>query len=400
MSVPEAAQELRAGHMLLLYGSSLEDHSVLCQAAQFVNRQTLEQAAVASEHRFCIALAGTRMEALHIAAYTPGDGSSPVTGEVVSVIVECAHEWQTPSPIDDRLSTIRSLVDPLTRPEHLCSPGSVIVQRACAGGTTTRLGYTEAAVDLMNIAGLEPGAFLCEVSMTADADHVQRVTENIPYLPCGSISVESIARYRREHRVSAITETELPTAEGIFRLRHYQELASGLPYLVLFLGDLRDRQQPPPLIRLHSACMTGDIFGSQRCDCQPQLHAALRAIAREQRGVLIYLPQEGRGIGISAKLQAYLLQEQGYDTLQANERLGYPVDARVYDSAIEILLEMGLQHIRLMTNNPQKIQALEESGIMVERVPLETPPTSSNAFYLQTKFHSLGHLLTVTTTPP
>jgi len=202
-------------------------------------------------------------------------------------------------------------------------------------------------------------------------------------------------KQQRERLVSYITETHLPTAEATFRLRHYQEIETGLPYLALTLGDLRNEQLRPPLLRLHSACMTGDIFGSQRCDCQAQLHTALHAIASEKRGVLLYLPQEGRGIGLAAKLQAYVLQDQGYDTLEANEKLGYPVDARSYDSAVEILHDLGLRQVRLLTNNPRKLQAVAEGGIGVERVPLEILPTSTNAFYLRTKHQQMGHMLSI-----
>ena len=173
---------------------------------------------------------------------------------------------------------------------------------------------------------------------------------------------------------------------------HYREIASGLDYLALLLGEVRE--DTPTLLRLHSACMTGDLFGSQRCDCQAQLHAAMRAIAAEGHGALLYLPQEGRGIGLAAKLQAYGLQEQGYDTVEANEHLGYPADARNYQSAVEILRDLGITSARLLTNNPAKIQALHEHGINVERMPLETSPTGNNRYYLQTKRQRFGHLFT------
>ncbi|QBD83328.1 GTP cyclohydrolase II [Ktedonosporobacter rubrisoli] len=206
------------------------------------------------------------------------------------------------------------------------------------------------------------------------------------------MTVDAVARYRQEHRVSFITETHLPTSLATFQLRHYQEVATGLPYLALLLGDMH-QEGNVPLLRLHSACATGDIFGSQRCDCQAQLHAAMVEIAREGRGVLLYLPQEGRGIGLGGKLQAYALQEQGFDTIEANELLGYPADARDYSTALEILRDLGLQRVRLLTNNPDKLQALQAGGIQAKRVPLEITPGASNLDYLQTKQRRFGHML-------
>jgi len=193
--------------------------------------------------------------------------------------------------------------------------------------------------------------------------------------------------------IRLLSETQLPTQEALFRLRYYEESATGEAYLALLLGDLAQSQDGPPLVRLHSSCTTGDIFGSQRCDCQAQMHSAMRAIAQEGRGMLLYLPQEGRGIGLAGKLQAYTLQEQGYDTVDANQHLGYPIDARDYTTAIAILQEMQITQVRMLTNNPDKIEALQTHGIRVERVPLEIPPTASNFFYLQTKRERMGHLL-------
>ena len=204
----------------------------------------------------------------------------------------------------------------------------------------------------------------------------------------------TVADAASKQRLNFMTETQLPTAEALFRLLHFQEIETGLPYLALLLGDLLDCQQQPPLLRLHSACTTGDIFGSQRCDCQAQMHEALHIIASEGRGLFVYLPQEGRGIGLTGKLQAYVLQEQGYDTVEANERLGYPIDARNYAGAIEILRAFGITHARLMTNNPDKMNALQSSGITIQRVPLEIAPTTNNLHYLRTKQQRMGHQLT------
>lgn len=390
LSVAEAAQELRMGHTVIIQGSLFEVDDVLCQAAQHSNREFIHLATKSTDTYLSMALAGERMEALHL-SFTHGDHatSPPDTALTVRIKAYTRGGISTSLYIDECIRTIHTLVDPRTQPEDIEQPGKIMIERALAGGTLKRTGYSEAAVDLMRIAGLEPGAVLCRVPQQKDTTREQDTfdEEEQP----GIISVDAIARYRREHRLSFISQVQLPTHEALFQMHHYQEIDTGLPYLALVLGDMQSSQQAP-LVRIHSACMTGDIFGSQRCDCQAQLHAALHTISTEGRGVLLYLPQEGRGIGLSAKLQAYVLQEQGYDTIEANERLGYAADARTFESAIEILLEMGLRNVRLMTNNPQKIQALEEGGITVERIALEIPSTENNAFYLQTKHERFGHL--------
>jgi 3,4-dihydroxy 2-butanone 4-phosphate synthase/GTP cyclohydrolase II len=244
----------------------------------------------------------------------------------------------------------------------------------------------------MRVAGMEPGAVICEIlGEDGEAARGQMLLDIAHGWDIGMLSVDAIARYRLNQRVSLISETQLPTSEATFKLLHYREIDTGLDYLALLLGDIH--AHPQTLLRLHSACTTGDIFGSQRCDCQAQMHAAMRAIAAEGSGMLLYLPQEGRGIGLAGKLLAYRLQEQGDDTIEANEHLGYPVDARTYSSAVEILHDLDITSVRLMTNSPTKIQALRDRGIAVERVPLEIPATRDNRHYLQTKQQRLGHLL-------
>jgi 3,4-dihydroxy 2-butanone 4-phosphate synthase / GTP cyclohydrolase II len=392
LSVPEAAQELRMGHMVILQNSPFETYDVLCQAAQHSNRAFVQIAIKSADAHLSVALAGERVETLRLSPPYIEHETSP-TNSTLAITIK-AHTRDNPSTsfsIDECVKTIHTLVDPRTQPEDIEQPGEIMIQQAHAGGTLKRMGYSEAAVDLMRIAGLEPGAMLCKVPQHKEADREQSKDHLNGEVQPGIISVEAIARYRREHRISFISQVQLPTHEALFQLHHYQEIDTGLPYLALVLGDLHSSPQPP-LVRIHSACMTGDIFGSQRCDCQAQLHAAMHAIAEEGRGMLLYLPQEGRGIGLSAKLQAYVLQEQGYDTIEANERLGYAADARTFESAIEILQRMDIRNVRLMTNNPQKILALEEGGIVVERVALEMPATEDNAFYLQTKHERFGHL--------
>jgi 3,4-dihydroxy 2-butanone 4-phosphate synthase/GTP cyclohydrolase II len=282
----------------------------------------------------------------------------------------------------------------MTRRDAFTLPEKLQIIRPHPGGILRHRGFAEAALDLMSMAGLEAGAVLYPTSIyTMDPDAFEALNHLASRWQINLLSINTLQRYRREHRVSLVTETNLPTPEATFRLLHFQEIETGKPYLVLTLGDIQESQHGAPLLRLHSSCTTGDIFGSQRCDCQAQMHSALHQIAQEGRGIFLYLPQEGRGIGLSGKLQAYVLQEQGYDTLEANEQLGYPIDARNYETALEILQTMGITTVRLLTNNPDKIQAVRAAGISVESVPLQTTPTPSNLRYLQTKQQRFGHML-------
>lgn len=394
LAIASAVQEVGAGRMVLLCDDeSRENEADLCLAAQFATPEAINFMAHAACGLICVALAGERLDALRIPLVERrGD---PLQGTAFTASVDALGGTTTGISARDRAVTIRTLVDPTTRPEDLVCPGHVFPLRAQPGGTLQRRGHTEAAVDLMRIAGLEPGAVICEIlGDDGEAARGQVLLDRAHQWGLGLLSVEAIARYRQEHAMSCISKTQLPTPEATFQLLHYREIETGRDYLVLALGDLREQQERPPLLRLHSACLTGDLFGSQRCDCQAQMHTALQVIAMEGRGVLLYLPQEGRGIGLAGKLQAYVLQEQGYDTIEANERLGYPNDARTYTPAVEILRDLGITSARLLTNNPTKTQALREGGIVVERVPLEIPPTMDNLRYLQTKHQRLGHLLT------
>jgi 3,4-dihydroxy 2-butanone 4-phosphate synthase / GTP cyclohydrolase II len=394
ITVGEAVRELRAGRMVLICDDDNREHEAdLCLAAQFATPEAINFFAHAACGLICVALAGERLDALRIPLAERG--GDPLQGTAFTASVDALQGTTTGISARDRAITARTLVDPTTRPSDLVRPGHVFPLRAQPGGTLERRGHTEAAVDLMRIAGLEPGAVICEVlDDRGEAARGEVLNDFARTRGLGIISVDAIAYYRAEHRVSLLAETQLPTPEAIFRLLHYRELETNRDYLALVLGDIGNEQEQPPLLRLHSACMTGDLFGSQRCDCQAQMHAALRMIAAEGRGMLLYLPQEGRGIGLAAKLQAYTLQEQGWDTVEANERLGYPVDARTYTSAIAILHECGITRARLLTNNPAKLQALEEGGITVERAPLKIAPNAENMRYLQTKQMRLGHLLT------
>ena len=391
ITIEEAVNELQEGRMVLICDDDTrENEADLCMAAQFATAEKVNFIIRSACGLLCVALAGERLDALRLPLLeTTGN---PLHGTAFTASVDARYGTTTGISARDRAITIRALVDPTTQPADLARPGHVFPLRARPGGTLERRGHTEAAVDLMQIAGLELGAIICEVlDSDGEAARGETLEEMANSWQIGMITVEDIVRYRQQHCVSKVSEVALPLLDTTFQLHHYREFDTGRDYLALVLGDL-DEDTPPPLLRLHSACATGDIFGSQRCDCQAQLHIALRAIIAEGRGMLLYLPQEGRGIGLSGKLQAYRLQEQGYDTVEANERLGYPVDARTYTSAVEILHTLGITAARVMTNNPAKLSALQEGGITIERVPLETIPTAENITYLHTKRQHFGHM--------
>lgn len=393
LSISEAVSELRAGKMVIICDDeSRENEADLCLAAQFATPESINFLAHHASGLICVALPGDRLDTLNIPLAE--HKQDPLQGTAFTASVDARYATTTGISARDRATTIRALVNPMTKPHDLARPGHVFPLRARPGGTLERRGHTEASVDLMRIAGLEPGAAICEI-LDADGEtaHGEVLLEMARQWNIGIISVDAIARYRQEHTISLIAETQLPTPVATFKVLDYQEIATGQHYLALILGDPEEFQKHPPLLRLHSACATGDIFGSQRCDCQAQLHTALHIIAEEGQGLLLYLPQEGRGIGLGAKLQAYALQDQGYDTIDANIQLGYPIDARSYTTAIDILRTMHISHVRLMTNSPHKVQTLTEAGITVERISIEITPNTSNANYLNTKYQRLGHML-------
>jgi 3,4-dihydroxy 2-butanone 4-phosphate synthase/GTP cyclohydrolase II len=392
LTVPEALQRVQAGEMVLIQDDAeRENEADLVLPAQFATAEKVNFIIHSASGLVCVALSGMRLDALGIPLEERKN--NPLQGTAFTASVDAISGTTTGISAADRAVTIRKLVDPTARAEDFARPGHVFPLRAHPDGILGRRGHTEAAVDLMRLAGLEPGAIVCEVlNNRGEAARGEELCTLARTWGIGILTVATLHRYRQEQLVSFVVETQLPTAEANFRLRHYRDTRTHQDYLALLLGDLTGEA---PLVRLHSACMTGDIFGSQRCDCQAQMQTALQRIAAEGRGVLLYLPQEGRGIGLSGKLQSYVLQEQGYDTVEANEQLGYPVDARSYACALAILHHLQLRSVRLMTNSPRKIQALIEGGITVERVPLEIAPSDHNSVYLHTKSQQMGHLLTI-----
>ncbi|MDR7540469.1 MAG: bifunctional 3,4-dihydroxy-2-butanone-4-phosphate synthase/GTP cyclohydrolase II, partial [Armatimonadota bacterium] len=343
----------------------------------------------------CVPMAASRLVELDLPLMV--DVNTSRLGTAFTVSVDVRHGTTTGISAHDRAATVRALADPGSRREDFLRPGHVFPLRAMEGGVLRRAGHTEAAVDLARLAGFAPVGVLCEV--LADDGHMAR----LPYLEVFAgehglriISIADLIRYRlrRDPFVRREGETRLPTVHGEFRAVVYENTLDGVGHLALVKGEVAGGD--PVLVRMHSECLTGEVFGSLRCDCGEQLRAAMQMVQRAGRGVIVYIRQEGRGIGLTNKIKAYALQDGGKDTVEANELLGFPPDPRDYGVGAQILADLGLHQIRLITNNPQKRAGLEGYGLEVtERIPLEMPPNQENYRYLKTKRHKLGHLLSI-----
>jgi 3,4-dihydroxy 2-butanone 4-phosphate synthase/GTP cyclohydrolase II len=325
----------------------------------------------------------------------PPDLNTSPHGTAFTVSVEARRGVTTGISAHDRATTVRALIDPLSEPEDLARPGHVFPLRAAAGGVLERQGQTEGSVDLARLAGLDPSAVICEI-MAEDGTMARRpaLEDFAARHGLKIISVAAIADYHRQSRsaVRRAVAVDLPTEHGEFALFAYERPGVAQLDLAIVAGDPEGAESP--LVRLHSECLTGDALGSLRCDCGGQLDRALRLIAQEGQGVVLYLRQEGRGIGLLNKLRAYRLQEGGLDTVEANEHLGFRADERDYEMAAFILRDLGVHQVRLLTNNPEKVAGLEARGVqVVERVPLVIEPRAENAAYMDTKRTRLGHLL-------
>jgi 3,4-dihydroxy 2-butanone 4-phosphate synthase/GTP cyclohydrolase II len=387
----------RGGIVVVVDDVDRENEGDLIVAAEKVTPATIAFMVRHTSGVICAALTAERLDALDIPLMVRGNTEAQRTAFTVSVDVR--HGTTTGISAADRAATIRALVDPATRPDDLARPGHVFPLRASEGGVLRRAGHTEAAVDLARLAGLQPAGVLAEVvnddgTMARLPDLERFAAEHGLVL----ISVADLIRYRREREklVRQVSEARIPTPYGEFAAHVYASLLDGEEHLALVKGELPTDE--PVLVRVHSECLTGDVFGSLRCDCGTQLDAALAKIQAAEHGVVLYLRgQEGRGIGLGHKIRAYNLQEQGRDTVEANVELGLPVDAREYGIGSQILADLGVRRMRLLTNNPSKYGALGGFGLeIVERVPLVVSPTRENARYLRTKQEKLGHVLGLT----
>ena len=395
-AIAEAVEAIRrGGFVVVVDDESRENEGDLVMAAERVTPEAVNFMVKHARGLITVPMTGERLDALNLPQMVQHNTSHQGTAFAVSVGAK--HKITTGISAHDRAATIRALVDPATRPEDLSRPGHVFPLRAIAGGVLRRAGHTEAAIDLVTLAGLLPAGVLCEIM--SDDGTMARLPELRAFaarhrLPI--ISVAELIRYRLERDRFVVCEgrTRLPTAFGEFTAAVYQNTLDGATHLALIRGDLAGAD--PVLVRMHSECLTGEVFGSLRCDCGEQLRRALDAISREGRGVLVYIRQEGRGIGLANKIRAYALQDAGKDTVEANELLGFAPDPRDYGVGAQILADLGLRRIRLLTNNPAKRVGLEGYGIdVVSRVPIEVTPNPENYRYLATKRHKLGHLLSV-----
>jgi len=393
-SVDEALEEVKAGRMVVVCDDEdRENEGDLTMAAQFVTAEAINFMALHGRGLICLSVTPDRAETLALQPMTRNNQSR--FGTAFTVSIEAREGVSTGISAADRARTIQVAIDPSSRAEDLVQPGHVFPLIARAGGVLARSGQTEAAVDLARLAGLIPAGVICEVMN--DDGTMARVPDLVPY--CAKhglkmITVADLIRYRRrtEKLVRQVATVSMPTKVGDFVAHGYESLLDGEQHLALVKGDVAGQQNV--LVRVHSECLTGDVFHSMRCDCGDQLEAALEIIEDEGRGVLLYMAQEGRGIGLLNKLRAYELQERGRDTVEANVELGFAPDLRDYGIGAQILADLGLTTIRIMTNNPRKLVGLEGYGLTVtERVPLEIKPTDQNLRYLRAKKTKLGHML-------
>ncbi|HSQ75520.1 MAG TPA: bifunctional 3,4-dihydroxy-2-butanone-4-phosphate synthase/GTP cyclohydrolase II [Bacteroidota bacterium] len=393
-TIENALSDLRQGKMLIVVDDEdRENEGDFVCAAEFVTPAVINFLAVNGRGIICAPLEGARAEALGLVPMVDVNTSLHETPFTVSVDV--LHGTSTGISAADRAATVRALADPSTEPSDLGRPGHIFPLRAVDGGVLRRAGHTEAVVDLCRLAGLTPVGVLCEIlnpdGTMARVPDLFRIAD---HHGVRIVTVQDLIAHRMqgEKLIERLVTTTLPTRYGEFQLVLFRSSLDQAEHIALVKGTIR--ADVPVLVRVHSECLTGDVFGSLRCDCGEQLHAALAMVEKAGTGVVLYMRQEGRGIGLVNKLQAYRLQDDGLDTVEANERLGFHPDLRDYGIGAQILKDLGLGKMRLLTNNPRKRVGLQGYGLdIVERVPLEIPPNASNERYLKTKRDKLGHLI-------
>jgi 3,4-dihydroxy 2-butanone 4-phosphate synthase / GTP cyclohydrolase II len=393
-TIEDAIDDVRQGKFVVVVDAAdRENEGDLTIAAQFATPEAINFMATHGRGLICLCLTEGRCDALGLKPMTYNNETPFETAFTISI--EAREGVTTGISAADRSRTIQVAIDPTKGPGDIVQPGHVFPLRARPGGVLQRTGQTEAAVDLARLAGLNPAGVVCEI-MNQDGS-MARVPDLIPYCERHGlklVTVEDLIEYRRrtEKLVERETTVRLPTTYADFTAVAFRETLTGKHHIALVKGDVQGEENV--LVRVHSECLTGDVFHSLRCDCGEQLDMALRRIAAEERGVLLYMSQEGRGIGLLNKLRAYELQENGFDTVEANLELGFPPDAREYGIGSQILADLGLSTIRILTNNPRKITGIEGFGLkVVEQVPIEASPNVENRLYLETKRSKLGHRL-------
>lgn len=392
-TVVEAIEELRKGNFIIvLDDESRENEGDLIIAAEKVTPEAINFMARYGRGLVCMPMTAERLDEIDLSLMTAHNTES--MGTAFTVSVDALHNTTTGISAFDRATTIRTLIDPATTRNDLVTPGHLFPLRAKAGGVLRRAGHTEACIDFARLADLYPAGAICEIM--SDDGTMARLPELERFAADHGIkmvTIESLIRYRmkREKLIQKVAEVSMPTEYGDFRAIGYESMIDGQCHIALVAGDPTAENA---LVRVHSECLTGDVFRSKRCDCGEQLCHALRLISENGNGVLLYMHQEGRGIGLANKLRAYMLQDQGSDTVEANRKLGYPADLRDYGVGAQILVDLGVKDMRLLTNNPRKIIGLEGYGLNIkERVPLEIAPNNVNRRYLETKRDKLHHLL-------
>jgi 3,4-dihydroxy 2-butanone 4-phosphate synthase / GTP cyclohydrolase II len=400
--IQSAMEVLRRGKMLILVDDEdRENEGDLCIAAEKITPEAINFMAKYGRGLICLALTEDKVRQLRLPLMVDEGANTSTFGTAFTVSIEAAKGVTTGISAKDRAHTVLTAVRDDARPEDLARPGHVFPLRARKGGVLVRAGQTEGSVDLARLAGLKPAAVICEV-MNDDGTmaRLPQLEKLGKQFDVPIVSVADLIAYRmtKDQLVRRAVEAPLPTVWGDFTAVAYENDVDKFQHVALVKGKWAEDE--PVLVRVHSKCLTGDVFASERCDCGPQLHAALRQIDRAGKGVLVYLDQEGRGIGLVNKLRAYVLQDQGLDTAEANVKLGFKPDLRDYGIGAQILRNLGVKKMRLLTNNPKKIVGLEGYGLeVVERVPIETPPNPRNRAYLVTKRDKLGHLLTLVSPP-
>lgn len=391
----EAIEEIRKGRMLILVDDEdRENEGDLTIAAEHVTPEVINFMAVHGRGLICLALAPDWVDKLQLPLMARRNGSKFGTNFTVSI--EARNGVTTGISAGDRATTILTAVKDDVKPEDLVTPGHIFPLRAQKGGVLVRAGQTEGSVDLSRLAGLKPAAVICEIMK--DDGEMARMPDLIEFAKKHNMKIATIRdliRYRMQPdqlSVKRVAEAKMPTKYGEFKVIAYENELEPATHIALVKGDIKG--DDPVMVRVHSECLTGDVLGSVRCDCGDQLANAMCAIAQEGKGVILYMRQEGRGIGLANKIKAYALQDQGYDTVEANKKLGFKADLRDYGIGAQMLVDLGVRKMRMMTNNPKKIVGIEGYGIeVVERIPIEMDACQYNADYLRTKKDKMGHML-------
>jgi 3,4-dihydroxy 2-butanone 4-phosphate synthase/GTP cyclohydrolase II len=395
-TIMEAIEDIKAGEFVIVVDDEgRENEGDIIIAAEKVTPEAINFMAKHARGLICMPLTGERLDELRIPLMAR-ENTSPFDS-AFTVSVEARHNVTTGISARDRATTVKVLIDPTTRPDDIVCPGHMFPLRVREGGVLVRAGHTEASVDLARLAGLYPAAVICEVmnddGTMARLPDLERLATEYGFK---IVSVAQLIAYRRRHDtlVKRVAEARLPTVYGEFTSIAYSSVIDPDEHVALVKGEVDGDE--PILVRVHSECLTGDVFGSLRCDCGEQIPMAMEAIAREGRGVFLYMRQEGRGIGLHNKIKAYALQDKGMDTVEANEELGFPPDLRDYGIGAQILVDLGVRSMKLLTNNPKKVIGLDGYGLrVVETVPIMPRPIPENIRYLETKREKLGHRINI-----